>query len=127
MIFGRDDLIKKFCYAYVSGRQGGVAFSPAGDVLATSSGDGTIRLWSVSTGKKLEEFVNGASVNCATFSPDGESCLIPVSEWTPAMRVLASYLKRVGEALLEKQLLVDFARARGVNRRFGAWYSPGRK
>ncbi|RPJ60601.1 MAG: hypothetical protein EHM23_09800 [Acidobacteria bacterium] len=61
------------------------------------------------------------------FSPDGESCFVPISDWTPAMRVLAGYLKRVGEALIEKQLQVDFfARASGPNKSFGASYSPGR-
>ncbi len=60
------------------------------------------------------------------FSPDGESCLIPISDWTPAMQTWGRYLKRVGEALLEKQLQVEFARASGPNKRFGAWYSPGR-
>ncbi len=61
----------------------------------------------------------------AHVSPDGESCLIPVSDWTPAMETWAKYLKRVGEALLGKQLQVDFARAHGANKRFRAWYSPG--
>ncbi len=41
------------------------------------------------------------------------------------MQTWARYMKRVGEALLGKQLQVEFARASGPNKRFGAWYSPG--
>ncbi len=41
------------------------------------------------------------------------------------MRALAGYMKRVGEALLGKQLHVDFVRAAKRNQRYGAWHSPG--
>jgi hypothetical protein len=51
----------------------GVAFSPDGRLLATTSADDTVRLWEVATGQPHGPPLTGynAQVNGVTFSPDG--------------------------------------------------------
>ncbi|MFO0652996.1 MAG: pentapeptide repeat-containing protein [Polyangiales bacterium] len=71
------------------GRVTGVAFSPDGWTLATSSLDGTIVRWMVMTGEQIYAQRPGGQVRCVAFSPQGEwlasgssestVCLWPVS------------------------------------------------
>jgi WD40 repeat protein len=51
----------------------GVAFSPDGKLLATTSADQTLRLWDTATGKPHGERLTGHTdtVNRVAFSPDG--------------------------------------------------------
>jgi hypothetical protein len=47
-----------------------LAFSPDGQVLATVSLDGTLRLWNVGTGEQLKEIPTPAGLSAVTFRPD---------------------------------------------------------
>jgi WD40 repeat protein len=49
-------------------------FSPDGKTIVTASGDKTVRIWDVATGKELKKFEGHTSyVNSAVFSPDGKT------------------------------------------------------
>ncbi|WP_217360042.1 hypothetical protein [Anabaena sp. UHCC 0253] len=57
-----------------SDRVKSVAFSPDGQTLASGSGDNTIKLWNVNTGKLLQTLPGHSSaVSSLAFSPDGQT------------------------------------------------------
>lgn len=49
----------------------GLAFTPDGTVIASASGDKTVRLWRVTDGALLREFEHPDKVTSVAFSPDG--------------------------------------------------------
>src|SRR4051812_7737835 len=50
----------------------GVAFSPDSQTLATSSVDGTVKLWRVADGTLLRTLPQPAGITAVAFSPDGQ-------------------------------------------------------
>src|SRR5207248_265543 len=53
-----------------------LALAPAGKVLATGHGDGTVRLWDAATGKALSRLAEGKSpVTALAWLPDGRGLL----------------------------------------------------
>ena len=59
-------------------------FSPDGKQILTASNDGTARIWSVSTGKQLQEMSepSGEELNTAWFSPDGKQVVTASEDGT---------------------------------------------
>lgn len=49
----------------------GLAFNPGGTLLATTTIDGSVRLWDLSTSAQVATLSAGGTVEAVTFSPDG--------------------------------------------------------
>lgn len=73
-----------------------VAFSPDGDMLATSSPDGTARLWNTRDGNMLAVFPGASEpIEKVIFSPDGRY-LLTLERYGPA-RLYLTHLKDLME------------------------------
>jgi WD40 repeat protein len=64
-----------------------IAFSPDGNLLASASDDGTLRLWNMGTGVNVKTIQNGHEAGAVAFSPD--STLIAFSVWGEGVQVWA--------------------------------------
>src|SRR5262249_52017815 len=69
-----------------SGSVNAVAFSPDGRTVLSGSGDHTIKLWDVATGKLVRTFEgHSGTVSSVAFSPDGRTILS--GSWDASVRV----------------------------------------
>jgi len=79
-----------------------VAFSPDGNSLASSSQDGTVRIWDVASGKDLQTLAinpDGTSTTAVAYSPDGKwlaatdetgrLLLLDTGTWQPRLNLQA--------------------------------------
>jgi serine/threonine protein kinase len=65
----RDEEIATWCAH--DGYANGIAFSPNGNVLATTGGDGKVRIWDVKTHLLIAQFAHNGESYSVAFSPDG--------------------------------------------------------
>ena len=81
-----DDQHKLTLRADTSGGVLSVALSPDGRTLASGSWDGTIRVWNVKTGKRLQKFrEHTEGVTSLSLSPDGRT--LASGSWDRTVRV----------------------------------------
>jgi WD40 repeat protein len=83
-----------------------LAFFPDGQRLLSASWDGTVRIWKVNDGTKMDELSPSRPIRFATLSPDGQ--LLAISTYDPHHSTLAA---------LRQHLASDFERAQRLGSR----------
>ena len=78
-----------------------VAFSPDGQLLATSSVDKTVKFWRVTDGALVRTLVHPEGVTCIAFSPDGRT--LATASYDKLVR-----LWRVSDGALQKNIAWTF-------------------
>jgi hypothetical protein len=80
--------------------------------------------WAMARKAGILEPAGAVTPSPKPYSPDGEHLtLIPPAEWTPGMRLVVDYAKRIARELLGCEITVQIAREFGWNYR--ATYGPG--
>jgi WD40 repeat protein len=91
----------------------GVAFSPDGQKIITSSWDKTVRIWDIGTGQELYRFVGDTyGVNSVAFSPDGKYILTGGDN---------------GVGIWDAETGLEVRQLSGVDQVYGAVFSPDGK
>jgi WD40 repeat protein len=62
-----------------------IAFFPDGQRLLSASWDGTVRIWKVNNGTKMDELSPSRPIRFATLSPDGQ--LLAISTYDPTIQL----------------------------------------
>jgi WD40 repeat protein len=92
----------------VPGGVRGVAFNSRGMVLATADGDGTARLWDVSTGLEIGPPISASSsdgVNAVAFNPAGSILATADGDGTARLWNVANH-SEIGSAMIDSGRLV---------------------
>ena len=81
-----------------------VAFSPNGRFALSGSGDGTVKLWEVRTGREIRTFiVHSTYVNAIAFAPDGNYALVGGSDNLTLWEISTGHKIRSFESKFFKQ------------------------
>ena len=83
----------------------GVQFNPDGSELATSSGDGTIRIWDVASGETAR-ILPGPEFNSLDYSPDGKYLVAGGEDGAARIYILDSEILR---ARAEERLIPELS------------------
>ncbi|KAG2358956.1 quinon protein alcohol dehydrogenase-like superfamily [Suillus spraguei] len=90
-----------------------IAIHPAGTLVASASGDKSVRLWKLSDGQTIAVFQSSDDVICVTFSKDGKhifsgGCDNKISEWAVPEDALNPQILSYGYPALSSSHLTSY-------------------